>query len=405
MHKFKFTALNVAGETVSGEREAKDKFALYSDLKKEGLTVTHADEKGRFSERLGEWLKTSGGRVGAKDRIVFLKNLGAMIDAGLSLSKALNVMARQSANARMKKVVESLNADITKGQSLADAMKARPEAFPGLVVSMVKAGEESGKLSEALRTAGNQLENSHNLEKKIRGAMTYPAIVLSVMVIVGILMMTFVVPRLTATFKDMGVDLPWSTRLIIALGDFAANRFLLMIGSIAALIIALVLFLRTPAGKRYFDWTLLRLPVISNLVKETNSARTARTMSSLLSGGVEFVSAINIASEVVQNSYYKSVLAEAASAVQKGQTISAVFSSHSDLYPPFVSDMTATGEETGELSKMFGNIAEYYEAEVEQKTKNLSTLVEPILMVVIGAAVAFFAFSVITPMYSMVNQI
>jgi type IV pilus assembly protein PilC len=230
--------------------------------------------------------------------------------------------------------------------------------------------------------------------------MMYPAIILSVMVIIGILMLIFVVPTLTATFTELDVDLPATTRLVIGASEAVKNYPVVFVGGLVIIIAAFAALARTKRGKRSFEWAVMRLPVIGGLVRETNTARMARTFSSLLSSGVEVVSALSITADVVQNSYYKEVFIEGETEIQKGAALSSVFAKYGSLFPPMVGEMVAVGEETGKLPSMLLQIATFFEAEVEQKTKDMSTIIEPLLMVVIGTAVGFFAISMITPIYS-----
>ena len=235
--------------------------------------------------------------------------------------------------------------------------------------------------------------------------MIYPSIILIAMIIIAVLMLMFVVPTLTQTFEEFGADLPASTQSIIAISKFFIENTLIAF-LIPAILVALVMYaLRTYKGKRMFHYVLLHLPIIGELVKEIQSARTTRTLSSLLSSGVEIVTAISITGDVHQNSYYQDVLLQAQIDVQKGAPLSGVFTKNEHLYPILVGEMISVGEETGKLSDMLLNIAEFYESEVEQKTKDMSTIVEPFLMIIIGAFVGFFALSMIAPIYSLSEAI
>ncbi|OGG63266.1 hypothetical protein A3D66_02305 [Candidatus Kaiserbacteria bacterium RIFCSPHIGHO2_02_FULL_50_9] len=218
-------------------------------------------------------------------------------------------------------------------------------------------------------------------------------------------MLIFVVPTLTATFKEFDVQLPLTTRIIIGVSDWFVGNFLLAIFGVVGGVMGFIALLRTPRGHRTFEFVLLRTPIIKGLVREVNTARTARTLSSLLSSGVEVITAFSIAREVIQNSYFREVLAEAQKQIQKGLQIAPAFSQNEHLYPPLMGELISVGEETGGLSTMLLQVATFYENEVEQKTKNMSTIIEPILMVVIGIAVGFFALSVISPIYSLSNAI
>jgi type IV pilus assembly protein PilC len=270
---------------------------------------------------------------------------------------------------------------------------------------MVRAGEEAGGLSQALSVIGTQLEKSYLLKKKIKGAMIYPAVILSALVIIGILMFIFVVPTLASTFKELHTQLPFSTQIIIGISDFLTNNLILALSGIVGVVASFVLALRTKKGRRAFEFLIFRLPVVGELVRESNAARTARTLSSLLSSGVGMIEAIKITQDVLQNSYYKEVMGVASEQAQKGIPLSAVFVQHGDIYPPLVGDMVEVGEETGKLAEMLMNVATFYENEVDDATKNMSTIIEPVLMLVIGASVGFFAVSMITPMYSVMSNI
>lgn len=405
MPKFAFKALKPSGETYEATRESADKFSLYREVKNEGDTVVSVSEIktiGNFS-----FAKITGflSRVSMHEKIIFAKNLGAMLSAGLSLSRSLSIIERQTKNKRLKNITASLGSDISRGKTLSEAMKEHPQIFSKLLVSMVGAGEESGSLAESLSIVSSQMDNIYKLQKKVKGAMIYPAIIITVMFIIGILMLIFVVPGLTNAFKEVKAELPLSTKSIIFASDLVKNNaFLVFIG-----IITVAGFLygwtRTKKGRKWLDYLSLHTPIISNIIKETNAARTSRTLSSLLSSGVPVAQALNITSDVVQNFYYKEVLKESQLSVEKGDSISSVFVKNDHLYPIFVGEMINVGEETGNMSKMLMEVALFYENEVGQKTKDMSTVIEPFLMVFIGVVVGFFAISMITPMYSIMNTI
>lgn len=401
---FSYKAQKAGGEIYESSAEFNDRFALYNELKSRGemvLSVREVDGKkvGSFS------FDSFFGRVGLHEQILFARNLGSMLSAGLSLTRSLNVILKQTKNKAFQKVVSSIISEIGRGQSFAQSLAIHPKVFSALFVSMVKAGESSGSLPDSLKVVAKQMEQAYLLKKKIRGAMMYPAIILSVMLIIGILMLIYVVPTLTGTFKELKVDLPASTQFILDVSNFLTDHTLWGLLIAIVLIAGGILVARTKSGKRAFDWTILHLPIIGGITKETNSARTARTLSSLLSAGVSVVEALGITAEVTQNSYYREVLKHSEESIQKGITISSVFAENEKLYPVFVAEMTSVGEETGQLAPMLLEVATYYEIEVEQRTKDMSTIIEPFLMVVIGAAVGFFAISMISPMYSLVDTI
>ena len=405
MALFNYKAVDKEGRETSGQMPAKDKFELYHLLKKDGSTVISAEEVksgGKFS--LGNLLSLFGiGGVGTHDKIIMARNLGQMIEAGLPITRGLSIMERQAKKGKLKEVLKNLNESIAKGDTLSDSMKNYPKVFSALFISMVHAGEESGNLASALRTVSDQMEKTFQLNRKIRGAMMYPSVIICLMAIIGVLMMVYMVPTLTATFTGLGIQLPLATRLIIALSDFLRNYFILVIIGTIVLIGFVAAGLRTPRGQRWLDFALLHLPIFAEINKQVNTARTARTLSSLLSSGVDIVMAIDVTMDVLQNSYYKEIMNDVKTAVQKGAPISAIFTDNEKLYPLFIGEMVAVGEETGKIGEMLLSVATFYEDEVDQQTKDMSSVIEPIIMIVIGIAVGFFAIAVLTPMYSLAS--
>jgi len=329
-----------------------------------------------------------------------------MVDAGLSVSRAISILQKQSKNKTLIGILEDINNSINGGETLSKSLEAHSEVFSSLFVSMVKAGEESGKLAYSLRVIASQLEKAQSLSKKIKGAMIYPSVIVSVMVVIGIVLMVYMVPTLTETFRGLNITLPLPTRIIIAISDFLRANILITLGALGALIFGFVTVLKTKRGKDALDYATLHMPMIKTMAKEVNAARTARTLSSLISSGVDIVGALGITRDVLQNHYFKNLLDDAAKKVEVGELLSASLSnSNGNLYPVFVAEMLAVGEETGKITDMLDNVATYYEAEVDQKTKDLSTIIEPFLMVLIGAAVGVFAIAMMLPTYSLVDAI
>jgi len=403
--EFEYKALNNKGKVVEGRRFAEDELDLNKDLQREEMKLLSADVITKFNLKVLYEKAQKIGTVGMHDKILLYRNTASMISAGLSLGRALSIIIRQTKNKKLKSVLEIISDDIKKGSTLSAAFAKHPDVFNSLMISMVTAGEESGNLIDSLNITADQMEKTYKLQKKIKGAMIYPGVIMTVMIGIGIFLLMFVVPTLTSTFSELAIDLPASTQFIVAMSDFLKNNIILVLAGIAGSIVGFILSIRTPAGLRYFSWVLLRLPVIGLITKKINSARTTRTLSSLLSSGVSFVRSLEIVHEVLQNPYYKDVIKKSQKAIEIGQPISQIFEKEEKLYPIFVGEMMAVGEETGELAPMLMKVANFYEDEVDEQTKNLSTIIEPVLMVVIGAVVGFFAISMISPMYSLVDSI
>lgn len=385
--------------------EAPSRFAVYDQIQKEGGVVIELREGGgRF--KIPAWFSiTIGTGVKRVEIIRMTKNLSAMLSAGLSLARALSVIKRQSDNKSLKAVVVGLSESIKKGLSFHEALAQYPKVFSELLIAMTRAGEESGSLSESLSTVGLQMERSEELSRKIKGAMIYPAIVVTAIVIVGILMLMFVVPTLTKTFTELGVQIPLTTRIIVALSDFMANHSLFVFSSIVLFTVCCILIARSKKGSATILAVALYLPVIGELVRETYTARASRTLSSLLSSGVPILNALSITKEVVRADAFANIIGEAETRVKKGELLSASFSENTHLYPILMSEMLLVGEETGKIADMLKQVAEFYEADVAEKTKNLSTIIEPILMLLIGTVVGVFAVSMISPIYSLSSAI
>lgn len=403
MAKFTYIGTTKEGERVTQVVEAADRYAVYAIARDNGHSIVSVSEANKFSFRTllkVEKIDYLLSKVKQDELVMTTRNLSSMLNAGLTLTRALSVIERQTKNPRLKGVMKSIQESINKGDPFYTALKEFPETFSPLYISMVRAGEESGSLVDTLKTISIQLERSSTLRKKIKGAMMYPAIVIGIMLILGVLMMIYVVPTLTSTFTKLNIELPLSTRIIIGASDTLSNHSLLVLGGFATLIALFVFFLRSRIGKKVADFFLIHAPIVGPIVKQTNSAYTARTLSSLLSAGVDVIHAIKITEDVLQNSYYKNVLGEAAMKVEKGAPLSEAFIAHQEVYPILVGEMILVGEETGQISHMLGELATFYETEVEQKTKDLSTIIEPLLMVVIGGGVGFFALAMIGPIYS-----
>lgn len=408
MSKFTYTGQDKDGAAVNETVEAADRFEVYEIARVAGHTVGSIEQGKKLNLRAllnVEKIEYAISRVKADELVMVTRNLGSMLVAGLPLMRALTVIERQTKNPRLKGVIKDVLEHINKGEQFYQALARHPKVFNDLYIAMMQAGEESGGMSEAFHTLSVQMEKSSTLKKKIKGAMMYPSIVIIILLIIGILMMIYVMPAITATFEGIDADLPASTEFLIATSKFMSNNIILTFALFLGTIGGLIYFFKTSIGKKVASWVVPKLPVIGTMAKETNAARTARTLSSLLASGVDVIRALEITEQVVQNYYYKEIIREAAKRVEKGTALSEVFIEREDLYPILVGEMILVGEETGGIANMLNELAIFYESEVEQKTKDLSTIIEPILMVFIGGIVGFFALAVIAPIYSIGDSI
>lgn len=411
MPKFSYRARDKNGQEITGYKDANDRYELARFLRLDGAILLAAEDTSVKEKKIGggmaaltDFLQRFG-RIKLAERIIFSRNLGVMIGAGLSLTRALEALSRESHNPKFKAVIDDVINEVRQGKSFSESLAKHPRVFSTLYVSMVEAGEKSGKLQESLTVIANQLQADYDLVRKVKGAMVYPSVILVAMIFIGVGMMIYVVPTLSSVFKELNVELPSTTRFIIWMSELFLNYlFFFIIGAIL-LVGGLIQLARTAPGKRFLDVFFVKAPLVGGLTKKFNAARTARTLSSLISSGVQVLESLDITSRVVQNHLYGAVLLQAKQSIQRGDTISKIFIEHQDLYPTLVGEMLAVGEETGESSKMLDEVAKFYETQVSDATKDLSTIIEPVLMIIIGLAVGFFAVSMIMPMYSLTDAL
>lgn len=406
MPKYIYTAKNYAGETKGGEAVAQDEKSLAQQLRSEGFLVTSVsmvkeEDASAVSVKFFDKFQT----VPLKEKMIFARNLSIMVASGLTVSRSVNNLALQTQNKNFNKILLDIYDEIQGGKSLSEGLAKFPNVFGELFINMVKVGETAGNLDEVLKIVAVQLEKEHDLKSKVKGALIYPGVILTVMIIIGYIMLTFVLPKLLGVFKDMNATLPAMTQFIVNLSDFLRNNGLLTAIILIALILFLQWFLRQTTGKITLSWISIKFPIFSPLVKQMNCARFARIYSSLLKSGVGSVEALKIISRTLTNHYYQQVLVGSIDDIQKGVSLSKVLSEHTDIFPILVSQIVQVGEETGKTEVVLLQLAEFYEEEVDQITKNLSAIIEPILMVIIGGAVGFFAVAMLTPMYSMMDNI
>jgi type IV pilus assembly protein PilC len=401
--QFSYKGRNNTGVVSEGIITAVDRAEAISLLRGTGVTPFAIKEKTNFGGKLNSL--SFFGKVKLSEKIIFTKNISGMLKAGLTITRSLQVLSRQTKNKFFKGIIQDLVETIDKGETLSDGLAKHPKVFSSLFIAMVKAGEESGSLPQALTEVGVNLEKTYALNRKIKSAMMYPAIIICAIIIIAILMFMYVVPTLVKTFKELGTELPLSTKIVVAISDAVSNHILFVILGLVLVGAGIYFSFRIKRTKRMIDYLSTRLPVIGTLIQEVNAARTTRTLASLLTSGVSIGRAISITTEVLQNSYYKEAFAEVNKTVERGEAMSKVFKAHTELYPVMVGEMIEVGEETGKLSTMLLDIAVFYEAEVDAKTKDLSTIIEPVLMVFIGAGVGFFAISMLSPMYSIMDNI
>ncbi len=406
MPTYFYTAITASGEKISGSEIAGDERQLASILRERGYLLTTATTEQKKSRLF--FLNSFWGRLRSAsltDKLLFTRNLEVMVSAGIPLPKALDVLSAQARNGSFRRILFDVKEKVVEGQSLSEAMHIHSGVFSELFTNMIKVGEESGTLEQVLQQLTLQLEHAHELRSRVVGALMYPAVVVVAMIGVGTLMLILVIPKLADTFADLGVPLPLTTRVVISLGTFLAELWYIAFPVIFVLLAFAFRFTKTKPGKRVFDALILRMPLFGGITRKMNTALMTRTLSSLIASGVPIVRSLEITSKVVGNMYFEDSLSVCAQKVGKGGKLAAALGEYGHLYPVVVVQMVEVGEETGETGNILAKLAEFYEDEVAQVTKNLTSIIEPILMLIIGTMVGFFAISVIQPMYGMLNAL
>lgn len=405
MPKFLYTTKNITtGETSGGEREAKDEKTLAQDLREQGLLLTsHKEVKETQSLHIKFFDRFSS--VPLKEKMIFTRNLAVMVSSGLTVSRAVHNLSIQTKNKRFNKILLGVYDDVQSGKTLADSLAAYPSVFNELFTSMIGVGEVSGNLEEILEILALQLEKENDLRSKVIGALIYPAVILVAMIGIAVLMLTYILPRIMSVFQDMDVKLPAMTLFIMAMSDFLRNHAIVCVVASVILIVGIKVFYGTKKGQRFFSFVFVHLPIIGSIVVKVNCARFARIYSSLLKSGISVVVGLGIVSKTLSNVYYRDALADAIGEVQKGVELSKVVYKYPRIFPTLVPQILEVGEETGKTESVLRRLAEFYEEEVSQITKNMSSIIEPILMLLIGSAVGFFAVAMLQPMYSVLENI
>lgn len=354
--------------------------------------------------KFNQWLfKLS--KVPITEKLFFIQNLHVMIHAGLSLSRSLTTLALQTKNKYFRFVLEDISAEVEKGVTLTQALERHPRVFNELFCNMISSGEVSGNLEDVLKSLYLQLKKDHDLISKVRGAMIYPSVVLSAMILIGMVMMIFVMPKIISTFSEFGAELPLPTRILIWITNLMSTYSIAVGIIMVILVFGTAKFSRTHAGRLAFHWLWLRAPVVKNIAWKINIARFSRTLSSLLKTDISIIDAITITSKTVGNIYYQRAIASFSESVKTGAQIHTIMEQYSRLFPPLIVQMTLVGEESGTLDHILGEIAEFFEADVDQTMSNLPSLIEPILILVLGVGVGFIAVSVLMPMYNLTQSI
>lgn len=398
---FKYSAKDIAGAYHKGEIETIDAKSAATILRKKKLIIISIKVK---NEASGKWLEAFFNRVPFSELVIFTRQLATMIGAGLVLSEAIDILSDETSNKKLKITLEKISSDIKGGLDFAAALEKHPDVFPRLYVNLVRAGEASGKLDVILLQLATHLEKEREFQSKVRGAMIYPVIVISMMFAVSMVMIFFVMPRLTSLYQQSNIDLPLPTKILIGISTFMINYWWLMLMILIGLVSAYRYWVKTPRGRFIVDQRLISLPIIGKIMTTIILTNFTRTFGLLISAGIPILEAIKISQDVVGNAAYKLALQFTYSGVERGLPFSSQLIAQK-IFPKIVGQMIKTGEETGKLDEILSRLADYFESEADNYLKNITTLIEPIVLVVLGIGVALLVLSIILPIYKLTTSI
>lgn len=396
---FKYIAKNKRGENIKGKVEAASKMQAVSTLFSRDLFVIDVTSLG---QETGFFSKIFKPKVKFAELVNFTRQLATMINAGLPLDSALSILEEEGED-EIAKLTGNLLKDVESGLSFSDALQKYPDNFSRIYVQLVRAGEAGGVLDEVLERLAITLEKDKDFKAKTKSAMIYPVIILIAMLAVGAVMMIAVIPKLTEMYADFGAELPGMTKALMAVSGFMVKFWWLMLFLGVAAGAALRSYKKTKKGELVIDRWLLKLPIFGKMRQKIILTDFTRTLSLLLGAGVSLLESINIVANAIDNAVYREELAEAAKQVEKGTSLSMAISRYQD-FPSILHQMMSVGEETGKLDEILEKLAEYFEKESEYAVKNMTTAMEPLIMIVLAVGVGFMVVAIIMPIYSLTSQ-
>lgn len=400
MRRFTYKAKDIKAKTISGVIEARDEKMAIATLKQKNLVPFKLDpiKENVFSAFFGRIFR----RVTLTDLTNFTRQLSTMVTAGLTIDDAL-VILRDQSSAAFSPVIDDILNNVEGGSSFADALQKHPKEFSRVYISLVRAGETAGVLDQILLRLADNLEKQREFSGKVKGALIYPVIVVSGMIIVAIVMMVLVIPKLMDMYKEFKADLPAPTKILMGISNFMVANCWILLGVAFLGAYLFIMFRKTPFGRRYIDGLILKIPIFGNVTKQLALTEMSRTLGLLISAGVSIVEAINIVSESMGNVIFEDALKDAAKQVEKGLPFAGSLAAYEE-FPPIVPQMISVGEETGKLDEVLGKLSRYFETESDEMVKGLTTAIEPLIMIVLGIGVAFLVLSVILPIYNLTSQ-
>lgn len=399
--KFIYQARTKTGDLKKGLVTAASQSKAEQLLADNGLIIISLKKQGdNFLDKLDIF----SNRISYKDLVLFSRQFSTLVAARVPIVQSLRILESQVTNQGLVKITKSLVQSVEGGESLSLALSKHPKVFGNIYVSLVRSGEASGQVAESLSYLADQLEKDYDLRSRVKSAMTYPAFVLAALVVVGVLMFKFVLPNLISVLKEQNAELPLVSKILISFTDFFEVYWWVVLLGMAFLAFGVRLYVGTVAGRYVWDSLKLKLPIIGPLLEKIYLARFARNMSTLVAGGIPIIQALRIISDIINNVIYRDILLEAAQQVTNGKAISDALAHHKE-FPPLVTQMVKVGEETAQLDTILLKMAVFYEKEVDAKVSTLSSLLEPIIMLILGLGVGILVAGVLMPIYNLAGAV
>jgi type IV pilus assembly protein PilC len=397
--KFSYKARNKEGLVQSGEVVAPDQSRAEKLMAENGLVIISIEKvSGQFWDNLNPFGKS----VSNKDLVLFSRQLATLISAQVPILQALRILQEQVDNSYLLAVLGGLISSVENGESLSSAMAKYPKIFGNVYVSLVKSGEVSGSLDRSLGYLADQLEKDYELLAKVKSAMTYPIFVLLALAVVGVLMFKFVLPKLTSVLKEQGGNLPPVSVALITFTDFFEKFWWIVLMGIGILVLSVKYYVSTNTGRYQLDELKIRFPIIGDIFKKIYLARFSRNLSTLVVGGIPIIKAIQIVAEIINNVIYRDILLDTVNKISAGRTISDGLSGHPE-FPNIVTQMVKVGEQTARLDDILMKLANFYEKEVDTKISTLTTLLEPMIMIILGLGVGLLVAGILMPIYNLAS--
>ena len=397
MPVYNYKAINRSGKTVKNSLEAASLDSAKSSLRSAGYTLLDIKEQGLLDKDIEIPFLD---KPSSKDMALFCRQFLSILKAGVPIATVLSMMTQQTENKKLSAAIRDMQTNVSKGETLASSMRRQDKVFPSMLVNMVAAGEESGNLESSFDQMEVYFERLKRTKSKVIKVMIYPCVVLAVMVVVLIVMMTRIIPMFLKSFEEMGAELPFLTRCVMAVSDWFVAWWWALVLGIFGLILFCILFRKTNRGKHFFGWLARKVPVVKNLTVKSACATFARTMSILLGSGLTLMEALDLTADNMSNIYYKEAIQSIRARISDGWPL-ANSMKETGLFPPMICNMVAIGEETGDLQEMLSKVADYYDEEVNDATDRLTALIEPCIILILAVFVAIIVFSIFLPMMSM----